>query len=363
MCRRHLAASVVLLALFSLAGPALAADVCGTATVTTLYAGQTINAGTVTVSNDASSLYVEFSTSNGWHLTESHLAIATSLAGIPQTKSGNPKIGNFPYKRTYEPPVTSDTYVFSLDQLAVSLGLDRFTCGSTSLVIAAHAVVVQLDGNGGVISRETGWGAGSGFPGANWATYFGYTIQCCAPPPVILPGDFRTQTQGGWGTSCKGSNPGCYRDDHFATCFPDGLVVGNASGYTATFSSSGAIEGFLPQGGPAASLFQSHTDPTSTEAGVLAGQLVALTLSTGFDQCDASFGASDYTLRRLVVCDATSYCNGMTVGSILTEANAVLGGLSSSFTPSEINECLSRINENFVDGTQVGTYLCLPDSE
>lgn len=359
--RKHLlTASLVLLSFLTLAGPALATtSVCGSATVTTLYAGRTIDAGTVRVSNDASNLYVEYSTKNGWLLTETHLAIALTLAGIPQTKTGNPKVGNFPYQRTYNPPVASDTYVFSLDQLAVSLGLDRFTCGSTSLVIAAHAVVVQLDGSGGTSHQETGWANGPGFPGANWATYFGYTIQCC-PPAVILPGDFRTQTQGGWGSACKGNNPGCYRDAHFASCFPGGLAVGDPAGYTATFQSSGAVEGFLPQGGTAASFFRSHVDPTSTEAGVLAGQAVALTLSVGFDQCDPGFGASPVLLRDLVVCNASSPCNGLTVGAVLHEVNAVLAGRPSPFTASEINACASRINENFVDGTQVGTELCLP---
>lgn len=366
MRQHHLATLLALCCLLLSSGPALAQTgaVCGTPTVTTLFAGQTIDAGTVTVSNDSSNLYVTFSTTNGWRLTETHLAIASTLSGIPQTKSGNPKVGNFPYQRTYDPSVTSDVYVFSLDQLAVSLGLDRFDCGVTSLVIAAHAVVVQLNGNGGVSSRETGWGSGTGFPGGNWATWFGYTVQCCPTSPEIQPGDFRTQTQGGWGAGCQGENPGCYRDDNFAACFSTGgLVVGDTSGFTATFTSSGAVEGFLPQGGPAASLIQSHVDPTSTEAGVLAGQLVALTLSVNFDLCDPDFGASPISLRNLVVCDATSACNERTVTNLLAEANAVLSGLPSVFTASEISECLARVNENFVDGTQVGTYLCLPAEE
>lgn len=348
----------VFLCLILCAAPSMATT-CGNATVTTLYAGQTINAGSVRVSNDETNLYVEFTTANGWRLSETHLAIATTLAGIPQTKSGNPKVGNFPYKRTYSPTVTSDVYVFALDQLALSLGLDRFTCGVSSLVIAAHAVVVQLDGGGNVIAQETGWGSGPGFPGANWAMYFNYTVQCCAPK-VINPGDFRTQTQGGWGAGCKGSNPGCYRDSHFASCFASGLVIGHAAGYTASFSTSGDVEGFLPQGGTAAPFFQSHVNPVSTEAGVLAGQATALTLSTTFDRCDADFGASAVNLGSLVVCDASSPCAGMTVDQVLAEGNAVLGGLSSSLSPSDVNACLSGINENFVDGTQVGTYLCLP---
>lgn len=360
MSKVSVALSSILLCLLLSAAPALASTVCGTPTITTLFAGQTINAGSVQVSNDATNLYVEYTTIDGWRLSETHLAIATTLAGIPQTKSGNPKVGNFPYKRTYNPTVTSDVYIFALDQLAVSLGLDRFTCGVSSLVIAAHAVVVKLDGGGTVIGQETGWGSGPGFPGANWATYFNYTVQCCAPPPVIEPGDFRTQTQGGWGASCRGGNPGCYRDSHFDSCFPSGLEVGRSAGFAASFTSSGDVEAFLPQGGTAAPFFQDHVNPTSTEAGVLAGQATALTLSVTFDRCDAGFGASATHLGNLEVCDASSPCNGMTVDEVLAEGNAVLGGFSSSFSPSDINGCLSRINENFVDGTQVGSFLCLP---
>lgn len=354
--------SLALLAFVSLAVPASAA-VCGTSTVTTLYAGQTIDAGTVTVSNDGTNLYVQYSTKNGWLMTETHLAIATSLAGIPQTKNGNPKVGNFAYQRSYNPAVGTDTYVFSLDQLAVSLHLDRFTCGSSQLYIAAHAVVVQLGSGGEASSRETGWGSGPGFPGANWSTYFTHTIQCCPPPNVIQPGDFRTQTQGGWGASCQGNNPGCYRDAHFASCFSSGLVVGNTSGFTATFNNSGAIEAFLPQGGTPDAFMQDHVDPSSTEAGTLGGQTVALTLNVGFDLCDASFGASPINLRDLFVCDITSPCNTLTVNRILQEANNVLAGLLSIFTAAQANDCVTRINENFVDGTQVGNYLCLPVPE
>ena len=140
-------------------------------------------------------------------------------------------------------------------------------------------------------------------------------------------------------------------------------MIGDAAGYTATFNSSGAIEGFLPQGGTASSFIQDHVDPTSTEAGVLAGQATALTLSLNFDLCDASFGASPLNLKDLTVCDPASLCRTMTVEAVLWEANAILSGQPSSFTAEEINECLSRINENFVDGTQVGTYLCLPVPE
>jgi hypothetical protein len=66
-------------------------------TCTTLYAGQTIDAGTVCSSVNGDNLDVTFTTTGGWELEEAHLWVGTKLSDMPQTKKGNPKIGNFPY--------------------------------------------------------------------------------------------------------------------------------------------------------------------------------------------------------------------------------------------------------------------------
>jgi hypothetical protein len=164
-------AIAVALALVGAAAPA-SAEICGTPQVVTLFAGQTIDAGTVTVSNDENNLYVTFSSTNGWLLSETHLHVADSLAGIPTNKKGNPKIGNFTYQTSYEPPVTEDTYVIPYASLSVD--------DNRSVTIAAHAVVVQLDGSGNIIESETGWADGENFVDrGSWATYFQYQWQLC----------------------------------------------------------------------------------------------------------------------------------------------------------------------------------------
>lgn len=109
--------------------------------VTKLIAGQHIDAGNVTVWNDGDNLYVQYVTTGGWVLTETHLHVATSLAGIPQ-KNGNPPPGQFDYANEYDPGegVTEpDPYVIPLADLGVA-----DPCDLTMLYIAAHAVVVQL---------------------------------------------------------------------------------------------------------------------------------------------------------------------------------------------------------------------------
>jgi hypothetical protein len=145
------------------------------AVATDLMADQVTPVGSVTVDNDAGNLYVTFDTTGGdWSLTEIHVAVGSVVADIPQ-KNGNPIPGKFDYKDELETPVQTYTCTIPLDGL------------STSGVIAAHAVVEMplLDENGDPLVdengeplylEETAWGAGTGFDGANWATYFTYTI-------------------------------------------------------------------------------------------------------------------------------------------------------------------------------------------
>ena len=165
---------------------------------------------------------------------------------------------------------------------------------------------------------------------------------------------FQTHTQGGWGAVAHGDNPGSYRDDNFADAFPDGATIGNASEFTTLFTDAHAVQDFLPAGGTPNPFNQDHTNPTSTEAGVLAGQALALTLNIGFDLYDPDFAPSTDNLADFRVNELSNICYGMTAQEVLDEANTVLGGLPGSFSPSEINDCATWINERFVHGGDDG---------
>jgi len=123
----------------------------------TLKAGQNIDAGTLTVTNDGTNLYVEYQTIDGWEMTETHLAVECSLEEIPQTQpnkkgkgGGNPIPGHFEYSAEHDPAVTKHTEIISLSELG---------CGN-KLFIAAHAVV-QLEESCPAIMYGTSLG-GSG---------------------------------------------------------------------------------------------------------------------------------------------------------------------------------------------------------
>ena len=157
----------------------------GEPTVTDLIAGQHIKAGTVLVWNDGTHLYVQYSTMLGWFLTKTHLAVATSLGGIPQTPGGNPIPGLFPYQTIHDPWVTQYTYIIELDGWSVG----------TNLYIAAHAVVKKtctsgsqnVVVNGGfeepVVTNAEDWDIYASWEISGWSvewmpgpdTYEGYT--------------------------------------------------------------------------------------------------------------------------------------------------------------------------------------------
>lgn len=176
-------------------------------------------------------------------------------------------------------------------------------------------------------------------------------------------GKFRTQTQGGWGSNPSGNNPGNYLQDNFATAFPDGLTIGCSTGFTIKFKTSAAIKDFLPQGGSPSQLTASYVmgglgNPVQDLNNVFAGQVLALSISVGFDNAIPSFSPSTEKLENLIYDVSGSPFKGWTVKQILEEANKALGACKP--IPSGLNDAVSKINENFVDGTTNKGYLICP---
>ncbi len=168
--KSSLATAAVAAFLFAAAPFAGAQSICGDPLSVRLIAGQHTDSGSVTVGNDGEFLYVVYNTKDGWVLAETHVDVELSLAEIPQTGSGNPKVGHFAYSFTHN---GATTYVYAIP--LSSLGLEA---GDT-LFVAAHAVVNLQNAGGQVVRRETGWGEGPGFPGKNWAMYLNFTVQDC----------------------------------------------------------------------------------------------------------------------------------------------------------------------------------------
>jgi hypothetical protein len=169
---------------------------------------------------------------------------------------------------------------------------------------------------------------------------------------------FTTVTQGGYGAKCAGNNWGCYLVNNFASKFPTGLTIGSGSRFIK-LTSAAAVQAFLPSGTtPRALNAGTLTNPTTkTYSNVLAGQTVALTLSLKFDT-NPSFSPSSTSLGSLVV--STGTFAGKTVNELLSIANTILGGGSSPYTATQINDAIDAVNRNYDNGTVNLGYLACP---
>ncbi|HVL68897.1 MAG TPA: Ig-like domain-containing protein [Vicinamibacterales bacterium] len=172
-------------------------------------------------------------------------------------------------------------------------------------------------------------------------------------PPTPTPAvPFRSQTQGGWGSKPSGNNPGALLAANFGAVYGVvGVQIGGAK--TLRFTSASSVSDFLPQGGTAAALKASAVNPTKSDAGVFAGQVLALQLSVDFSRA----GVTAAGLANLKV--KTGKLAGYTVGQVLALANAALGGdaLPTGITINDLNSTVDAINNNFVDGTMNAGYL------
>jgi hypothetical protein len=286
------------------------AAICGSAeSFDIIKKNQTDVLGSMTISNDQNNVYVSFNSPGGLNAIRLYYGDCNSIP------SNQAHYGNLVLLQG------QTSYMYTIPKSSVD------SC-------ACYAARVETNGVGLVIAE--------------------YCIEPC-PECIILPGDYKTYGQGGYGSEIRGNNPGSYLSKNFDSAFPNGIEIG--CNYKLTFMSAHAIRKFLPQGSSPASLSGNYTNPVA-KMNVLAGQTLTLALNVGFDNYDSSFGNSTGNLQDLVI--TSGYFQGWSVSQILIEANNILGGCSSNFTASQINDIVTAINENFEDGTKAGELLTCP---
>jgi len=133
-----------------------------------LIAGKNTAAGQLLMYDTDRYLVVNFGAKPDWRITETHLAVATSLDGIPQTKKGNPIPGQFQYKNDTLNSVESYQYRIPMTWPS-----------ETTLYIAAHCVVEGVGKFSG--QTESAWAGNLAFPGCNWANFTIYFTEYRQP--------------------------------------------------------------------------------------------------------------------------------------------------------------------------------------
>lgn len=328
---------------------------CGNAVTRVLEDLGGANSGSIQVSNDANNYYIKISetvadykigTVKLIYGDEEH--VASRLRGIIQCG-------------LVAPTDVDMTVNYLPEQEEVLITIPVASISLECFFIHARVTLVKRDPNSGVVYYSYDiWNDGTANASQNpCQEYFQYCRQQCPPPPPGDCGQLRTQTPGGWGAEPNGNNPGTYLHANFDAAFPNDLKVGCAGGYTITLTNAQAITNLLPTGGQAGVLKASATDPAQLK-NVLVGHIVALTLSTRFDVVDANFGQAGINLSDMVI--GSGPFATKTVSQFLAIANNVLGGCSSAYTPQQVNQTASLINENYVDGTVNNGFLICPNT-
>jgi hypothetical protein len=184
-------------------------------------------------------------------------------------------------------------------------------------------------------------------------------VVTCTFTNAPVPPETCTFTQGGWGNTAHGGNPGSIRDAFFNTVYPNGVLIGeqtgsgvlnNASPWTAAFTSAEAVQNFLPAGSTPRALTQDWIDPTDNKnvGGVFGGQVLSLQLAVDFSDAQVGPWAGKDILGDLKV-------DGVAIRDWLAEANLALSGVSTPHSISFLNSLITSINEAF-DGCRESNF-------
>ena len=131
-----------------------------------LYAGQHIPIGTLTITNDAETMFVTYAVEGDWFISETQVHAASDASDVPRTPGG-PVPGRFDFSEVHDPAVSTYTYEIPLGTLSPG----------DKIIVAAHAAVVKVQ-NGEIVQEETAWSSGERFVNrGNWATYTEYILQ------------------------------------------------------------------------------------------------------------------------------------------------------------------------------------------
>jgi hypothetical protein len=131
-----------------------------------LFAGQTIDTGTLTVANTESTVELSLATSSPYQLLEVHAFVGT---GPLPTENDDVAPGLFPYQVELDEPSNAWQLSIPITELAVG-------CGD-ELLVAVHAVVVAFE-DGNEVFEETAWAFGADAFVGHWGWSSDYGI-CC----------------------------------------------------------------------------------------------------------------------------------------------------------------------------------------
>lgn len=161
------------------AGPASAQTAsCSTSPAEwTLWAGQTINSGTVTVTNDSTMLHVTYKLDTVTYPAATfgtlHLWVGNDMTNLPKAGNGAPIPGQFPF---IHDATGQSEYTFDIPLSDIGI-VDITTACPLTLYVVPHAEV-NWNGSNGDRVEDTAFGGNQNGTGPRWWYYGAYCLTC-----------------------------------------------------------------------------------------------------------------------------------------------------------------------------------------
>lgn len=252
------------------------------------------------------------------------------------------------------PVAISDTAADITTTGSVTFSNPVFSLGATSGTVSVN--YDAGDDGGAITNCATLTGSGVALQACSTVAVPAAVDPCAepgAPGCGWEDGEVITFTQTAWGDSA--GPEGHLLTANFNTVYAsagESLQVGipGASGFSIIFTDAEAVLAFVPSNGPPAALTTDLVNPTVSATGTFGGNVIALQLNVDYADFGALLGSSGIPLGDLRLCGVGAGFDGVTIRQFLAAANTVLGGDTSSATPSQVDAVADEINAAFIDG-------------
>ncbi len=184
-----------------------------------------------------------------------------------------------------------------------------------------------------------------------------------------------SSSQGGYGGKCNLKTLPCCEKmvanwtSYSHSCIRDACVgdrpftLGNTShGFSVNFTSASAISLFLPAGSTSSTFNSNGVNPTTTSAGVFAGQLLTAMMSVRFNENNTA----NISLLSFKNCtEIDERIDGLSLIYVIYCANQVISGQAdtecANYTPSMLNDALALFNTHFESCTSNSSCFTCQD--
>lgn len=289
----------------------------------------------------------------------------TNIAGATAASYTANQTGSYTVVRTVSGSMTTSSAVAVTVNPLPSLSLSASPANGTVSVVASGATApysymwstspVQTTATATVTTSGTYSVSVTAATGCRRSGSVSITL----PTPVNCTG-IRAESQGTWGANSNGYDPAAYMNSNFAAAFPaSGYLTIGCGNRLLRLTTAAAVGAFLPSYGSIGLLpGGTLTNPGAGYSNNLAAELVALKLSMRFDEVNPSFSPSAAMLKDMVI--GTGVFAGWTVQQLVAQADAEIGGCSSTYGLNTINAALLNINYNYYQGSPGNGFLTCP---